>query len=195
MAMIGKIIGGSLGFIIGGPIGALAGAAAGHAIADKKRALPAGGRASLDSPQSRQATFLTAAVILAAKLCKVDGKVTRDEIGTIRRVFEFADDEIDEVGALFNRAKQDSSGYRIYAQQIYELFGNDREMCRNLVGALTAVAAADGTFHPAEKEFIVSVAVTLRLSRREIEQLFAVFARADAEIGKEESLRNLGSFF
>ena len=191
MGILGKVIGGTLGLLVGGPIGALLGAAAGHVVADKKFNYGAV-RPNLDSPDQRQAVFMSAVVILAAKLCKVDGHVTRDEIATFKRVFTMNERDADGVGSLFNMARADPGGYEPYARQIGELFGHDREMCKNLVGALMSIACADGVYHPAERRFIANVAGILGLTDREIRQVESMFALLRARDEEEDPYEVLG---
>ena len=191
MGILGKLVGGTVGFAIGGPIGALVGAAAGHFVSDRK---PRRQIAEVreDSRENRQAIFLFSVVILAAKLCKVDGAVTRDEIATFRRVFSIPDSEKDAVGALFNSAKSDASGYEPYAAQIREVFGHDREMCKNLVASLVMIACADGTYHPLERAFIAKVAGILLLSANDLRQVESMFAPSPAQSQSENPYQTLG---
>lgn len=191
MGVLGKVIGGTLGLLVGGPIGALLGAAAGHVVADRKSDYgPV--RPSLDSPDQRQAVFMSAVVILAAKLCKVDGHVTRDEIATFKRVFAMNERDAAGVGSLFNMAMADPGGYEPYARQIGELFGHDREMCKNLVGALMSIACADGAYHPAERRYISNVAGILGLTDREIRQVESMFVLLRARDEDEDPYAVLG---
>ena len=108
MSIWGKIIGGAAGFALGGPLGAIVGAAAGHAV-DKMRAGP-------PSEKRRQAAFSIAVIVLAAKMAKADGVVTRDEIDSFKRLFHVPAHEMRNVGRLFDQAKQDSAGYAPYAK-------------------------------------------------------------------------------
>ena len=191
MGILGKLLGGTLGFVVGGPIGALVGAAAGHVLADK-RSTAGGAHARLDSPEHRQAAFMYSVIILAAKLCKVDGHVTRDEIATFKRVFAIPGAEAGAVGALFNKAKEDPGGYEVYARQVKRIFGHDHEMCKNLIAALIAIACADGDFHPAEREFIANVANILGLSASELRQVESMFVSATSPTGQEDPYAVLG---
>lgn len=146
MSIWGKIIGGAAGFALGGPLGALVGAAAGHAV-DKMRAVP-------HSEEHRQAIFSIAVIVLAAKMAKADGVVTRDEVDTFKRFFHVPDHEMRNVGRLFNQAKQDSAGYELYAHQVAELFRNSPMVLEELLDGLFLIAKADNVIHPAELEFL-----------------------------------------
>ena len=191
MGVIGKLIGGTLGFAFGGPIGALVGAAAGHVFADRKPDRESI-QPRLGSPEHRQAVFMSSVIVLAAKLCKVDGQVTRDEITTFKRVFSIPDGDTGAVGSLFNLAKEDPAGHEIYARQVHEIFGRDREMCKNLVASLMAIACADGKFHPAERRYISDVAGILGLTDLELRQVEMMFARVRAQGEEEDPYAVLG---
>ena len=90
MSIWGKVIGGIAGFALGGPLGALLGAVAGHSVDRIKEA-----EASLiaddykydDLDQnSRQVVFTAAVIALSAKMAKIDGRVTKDEIAAFKQV-------------------------------------------------------------------------------------------------------------
>ena len=76
------IIGGAAGAALGGPIGGLLGAAAGIAV---ERGFIAPARAEPDGKdRGRGVAFTVAVIALSAKMAKVDGVVTRDEIAAFR---------------------------------------------------------------------------------------------------------------
>ena len=146
MSIWGKIIGGAAGFALGGPLGAIVGAAAGHAV-DKMRGGPA-------SEQQRQVAFSIAVIVLAAKMAKADGVVTRDEVDTFKRFFHVPAHEMRNVGRLFNQAKQDSAGYEPYARQVAGLFQDSPLVLEELLDGLFLIAMADNVIHPAELDFL-----------------------------------------
>ena len=149
MSIWGKIVGGAAGFALGGPLGAIVGAAAGHAV-DKMRAGP-------PSEKQRQAAFSIAVIVLAAKMAKADGVVTRDEIDTFKRMFHVPAHEMRNVGRLFDQAKQDSAGYAPYARQVAELFHDSPLVLEELLDGLFLIAKADNVVHPAELQFLYHV--------------------------------------
>src|SRR5690606_13874199 len=107
MAIWGKILGGAAGFAVGGPLGALIGTAAGHAV-DAFRdftqsdvpALQGDGRSG-----TRQIAFTIAVIVLGAKRAKADGLVTREEILAFRQVFHIPEEDVANVGRVFDRAR------------------------------------------------------------------------------------------
>lgn len=164
LAAFGKILGSAAGFAIGGPLGAIAGLALGHLV-DKRRAPSAVAKAAgkRAGPWRRsnvdvQTAFAVAFVTLAAKLSKVDGRVTRDEINALKRVVSFPEAARAEVGAIFDAAKADATGFEPYARQIASIVRNDKVMLEQILAGLVQIAAADGTYHRGERDFIGRVA-------------------------------------
>ena len=186
MSIWGKIIGGAAGFALGGPLGAIVGAAAGHAV-DKMRAGPPSGK-------QRQAAFSIAVIVLAAKMAKADGVVTRDEIDTFKRMFHVPAHEMRNVGRLFDQAKQDSAGYAPYARQVAELFHDSPLVLEELLDGLFLIAKADNVVHPAELQFLYHVSEIFGFDQATFERI-CESQRAPVEadpygvlgVGQEES--------
>ncbi len=103
--MWGKIIGGAAGFALGGPLGALLGAVAGHAF-DRMRA------GQVPAEEAKPVAFTVAVVVLAAKMAKADGAVTRDEIAAFKRVFHIPPHEMPTMGRLFDEPRRGSQRAR-----------------------------------------------------------------------------------
>ena len=162
MSIWGKVVGGIAGFALGGgPLGALLGVAAGH-VSDKMRearfdAGPAPRRIP-DMTESRQVAFTIAVIVLAAKMAKADGVVTRDEIDAFKRVFHIPPHEMGNVGRLFNEARHDAAGFEPYAHQIAQMFAYQPEILEELLGGLFHIAKADGVVQPEELAYLQAVA-------------------------------------
>lgn len=180
MSIWGKVIGGVAGFAMGGPFGALMGAAAGHAV-DRMRETTPDADQQLDSNdmESRQVAFTMAVIVLGAKLAKVDGQVTKDEIAAFRRVFSVPANEAGDVGKLFNEAKQDARGFEPYARQIAQIFNQDRVMLEDLMGALFHIANADKEYHPAERDYLAKVAIIFGFGQRDFERLEETYVKGE----------------
>jgi DnaJ like chaperone protein len=96
MGYWGKIIGGTAGFFVGGPYGAVIGAALGHAadsgsVESIRRPFL---QATAYNPARvagmlgrREEVFAITVTVMAAKLCKCDGPITRLEIDAFKRNF------------------------------------------------------------------------------------------------------------
>src|SRR5271166_2247493 len=93
---------------IGGPIGTLL-SKLGHFAMDHA------------AGHDKQVAFTVGVIALGAKMAKADGIVTRDEIAAFKEVFKVPPGEEQNVGRLFNFAKQDVAGYESYARQLYRL--------------------------------------------------------------------------
>jgi len=152
MSIWGKVIGGVAGFAIGGPFGALLGAFAGHAM-DRARERAGGAGTTAD----RQVVFTMAVIVLAAKMAKADGRVTRDEIAAFKRIFRIPPAEMKDVGKLFNAAAEDATGFEPYARQIAQMFAREPAVLEELLGGLFHIAKADGTVHTGELEYLRQV--------------------------------------
>ena len=84
-----------------------------------RRPATAAGRRSGDAaPATRQIAFTIAAIALGAKMAKADGIVTRDEVDAFKQVFHVPQDEMQNVGRIFDQARKSSLGFEAYAGQI-----------------------------------------------------------------------------
>src|SRR5246127_2272642 len=115
MGYWGKIIGGTAGFFVGGPYGAVIGAALGHAAdtgsAESSRrpfihATPFNPARVASMFGRREEVFAITVTVLAAKLCKCDGPVTRSEIDAFKRNFRIPPASARGIGRLFDHARE-----------------------------------------------------------------------------------------
>lgn len=174
MSIWGKVIGGVAGFAIGGPLGAILGAVAGHHAVDKGKNA---GNAEFPGVENmdRQVAFTTAVIVLCAKMAKSDGQVTTDEIAAFKRIFQIPPEEQENVGRLFNEARQEATGFEPYAEQIASLFAHQPAVMEEILGALFVIAKADGTIHPAELTFVERTARIFGFSPSQFEQMKAIY--------------------
>ena len=156
MSIWGKIVGGAAGFALGGPLGALIGAVAGHAV-DKMREPEREGDGEAGDATKRIA-FTIAVIALGAKMAKVDGRVTRDEIKAFKQVFRIPPEEVKNVGRVFDQARRAAGGYEPYARQIARMFANNPAVLEELLDGLFHVARADGQVSAQELAYLVRVA-------------------------------------
>ncbi len=166
MSIWGKVIGGVAGFAMGGPLGALIGAVAGH-VYDKNKQQQASGAGD----EARQIAFATAVIVLAAKMAKADGHVSRDEVDVFKQVFHVPPSDMASVGRIFDEAKRHPGGYEPYAEQIGVMFANDPRVLEEVIGALFMIAKADGAIHPNEIQFLRRVALLFGFSEADFHRL------------------------
>ncbi|MBU0726492.1 MAG: TerB family tellurite resistance protein [Alphaproteobacteria bacterium] len=159
MSVWGTIIGGAAGFALGGPLGAIMGALAGHAV-DKIREIDVLEPEPLKPTQdgTRKIAFTIGVIVLGAKMAKVDGAVTQDEIRAFREVFRVPPDEIKNVARIFNLAKKDARGFEPYARQISNLFEPGSPVLEELLASLFHIAKSDGRLKGPELDYLKEVA-------------------------------------
>ncbi len=122
---------------------------------------------SLRPPPERSVAFTIAVIALGAKMAKADGRVTRDEVAAFREVFTIPPEEERNAARVFNMARQDVAGFEEYARRIARMFRDDPASLSDLLEGLFHIAMADGTYHPAEDDFLHRVAVAFGLPERE----------------------------
>jgi DnaJ like chaperone protein len=129
----------------------------------------------LRTPPERSVAFTIAVIALSAKMAKADGQVTRDEVTAMREVFQIAHE--DEAGAarVFNLARRDVAGFEEYAHRIRRMFENSDACLCDLMEGLFHIAMADGTYHPAENDFLAQVAEIFGLEDHDFRALRARF--------------------
>jgi DnaJ like chaperone protein len=213
LRILGKILGGTAGFVIGGPLGALLGTAAGHAYDFYRQENSVtrvtngkGGRRGqdhcpddappplFDDPaETRQIAFATAVIVLGAKLSKVDGVVTRDEIRAFKRIFRIDDAEVGDVARIFNEAKASATGFEPYARQIAALFDRDPTLLGELLIGLFGIARADGEVTAAEIDVLRRIAAIFGFDDGAFEQIRAQYsATTRKQVGAEDAYAVLG---
>ena len=178
MSIWGKVLGGAAGFAFGGPLGALLGALAGHAV-DR---ISAGRQAGIGGPadsETRQIAFTVAVITLGAKMAKADGVVSRAEIDAFKEVFRVPPHELKNVARVFDKAKDDPTGFEPYAKQMGKLFAHEPAVLEELLNALFHIARADGVYHPAEREFLRKCAELFGFDAAHFERLEAEQMGAD----------------
>ena len=116
MSIWGSLIGGMIGFSLGGPFGMLLGSLIGGKISGAKSGA---GFRSFAQPQQ---IFALSLIVLSAKLSKADGKVSKEELVAVKDKLKIPYNELDQVGKIFNKAKEESTGYEPYAQQIAQIY-------------------------------------------------------------------------
>src|SRR5690625_1093587 len=107
MKYLGKLLGAFFGLIYGGPLGLVIGVIAGH-LFDRARARALGPTAG-QTPEI-QATFFSTTFSVMGHVCKVDGRVSEQEIEAARRIMDrlgLSPDKRREAIDCFNRGKHD----------------------------------------------------------------------------------------
>ena len=159
MSIWGSLIGGMIGLSLGGPIGMLLGSILGGKIS---RARARGG--FRDIGQSHR-IFALSLIILSAKLSKADGQVSREELIAVKDKLKIPENELDEVGKVFNKAKQESTGYEPYAQQIAQFYKGNLNVLEEVINVLFYIAESDGHVSVEEEKMIENIAYIFGLTQ------------------------------
>tara|TARA_B100000513_G_scaffold163892_1_gene80349 strand:- start:88 stop:813 length:726 start_codon:yes stop_codon:yes gene_type:complete len=159
MSIWGSLIGGMIGLSLGGPIGMLLGSILGGKIS---RARARGGFRDIGQSQR---IFALSLIILSAKLSKADGQVSREELIAVKDKLKIPENELDEVGKVFNKAKQESTGYEPYAQQIAQFYKGNLNVLEEVINVLFYIAESDGHVSDEEEKMIENIAYIFGLTQ------------------------------
>ena len=165
MSIWGSLIGGMIGLSLGGPFGMLLGSLIGGKIS---RARSGGGFRSFAQPQQ---VFALSLIVLSAKLSKADGQVSREELIAVKDKLKIPENELDQVGKIFNQAKQENTGYEPYAKQIAQIYKGNINVLEEVINILFYIAEADGNVSDSELRMIEHIAKIFGLNEAEINSI------------------------
>ena len=165
MAIWGSLIGGMIGFSLGGPFGMLLGSLIGGKISRAKS------RAGFQSFAQPQQVFALSLIVLSAKLSKADGQVSKEELIAVKDKLRIPENELDQVGKIFNKAKEESAGYEPYAQQIAQIYRGNINVLEEVVNILFYIAEADGNVSETELKMIEHIAQIFGLTETQFNSI------------------------
>ena len=166
MAIWGSLIGGMVGFSLGGPFGMLLGSLIGGKISRARSS--ASGFNSFAQPQQ---IFALSLIVLSAKLSKVDGHVSKEELIAIKDKLKIPENEIEQVGKIFNKAKEESAGYEPYAKQISQIYKSNPNILEEVINILFYIAEADGNVSQPEIDMIQHIAQIFGLNQSQFNSI------------------------
>jgi len=79
--------------------------------------------------------------------------------------------EIDQVAKIFNKAKDESTGYEPYAKQIAEIFRDNINVLEEVINILFYIAEADGHVSDDEETMIANIAYIFGLSQKQYQSI------------------------
>ena len=165
MAIWGSLIGGMIGLSLGGPFGMLLGSLIGGKIS---RARSSSGFKSFAQPQQ---IFALSLIVLSAKLSKADGQISKEELIAVKDKLKIPENEIDQVGKIFNKAKEESTGYEPYAQQIAQIYRGNINVLEEVINILFYIAEADGKVSDAELKMIEHISQIFGLTEMQFNSI------------------------
>jgi len=169
MSIWGKVIGGTAGFALGGPIGAIIGVMVGGRLTKKQGSFFSKNKITNEQKQN---IFALSVIILSAKIAKADGKVTKDEIAAFKEKFKIPNSEMNQVGKIFNEAKKNTFGYKKIADQIGDLFSDNRILLEELLNNLFYIAESDGNISLNEIDLLKSISQSFHLPESDFQRIF-----------------------
>ena len=169
MSIWGKVLGGTAGFALGGPIGAIIGVMVGGSLTKRQGSIFS--KKTITNEQKKN-IFALSVIILSAKIAKADGKVTKDEILAFKEKFKIPSSEINQVGKIFNEAKKNTFGYKKIANQIGELFSDNKIILEELLNNLFYIAESDGIVSLNEIDLLKSISKSFHLSENDFQRIF-----------------------
>ncbi len=187
MSWLGKMVGGTIGFALGGPLGAIAGAALGHLMdsdGNQQQRVLTGGSQMADQDKA-QLTFFVAAFSMLAKLARVDGEVTDEEVASIRRFMteelNLNADSRQAAEKIFNTALGASQTFEEFAAQFYQQFHGRPELLELMTDILLRVSVADGSMTKSEEALIESAVRIFRLPDSDYQSMKARYVSTAEE--------------
>ena len=140
---------------------------------------------SAEGPRRHRVAFTIAVVALGAKMAKADGIVKRIEVDAFKEVFQAPPGGEDEVGRVFDLARQDIAGFESYADQLGRLFKDDRRLLQDVLEGLLIIAVSDGHLNDDEDAYLTAVAERLGFSPsqyRHVRSRFVVDDRSPYDV-------------
>ena len=165
MSIWGSLIGGMVGFSLGGPFGMLLGSLIGGKIS---RARAGGG---FNAQAQGQRIFALSLIVLSAKLSKADGQVSREELIAVKDKLKIPESELDQVGKIFNQAKEESTGYEPYAKQIAQFYKGNINVLEEVINILFYIAESDGKVSQSELDMINHIAQIFGLNQNQFNSI------------------------
>jgi len=166
MSIWGSLIGGMVGLSLGGPFGMLLGSIIGGKISRARSG--AGNFGAFAQPQQ---VFALSLIVLSAKLSKADGQVSKEELIAVRDKLKIPENEIEQVGKIFNKAKKESAGYEPYAQQIAQIYKNNLNVLEEVINILFYIAEADGNVSQSELDMVQNIARIFGLNQAQFNSI------------------------
>ena len=160
MSIWGSLIGGMVGLSLGGPFGMLLGSIIGGKISRAKS-----GTRNFGTFAQPQQIFALSLIVLSAKLSKADGQVSKEELIAVRDKLKIPENEIEQVGKIFNKAKEESSGYEPYAQQIAQIYRGNLNVLEEVINILFYIAESDGNISQSELNMIQHISQIFGLNQ------------------------------
>ena len=128
-------------------------------------------RGGFNAQAQGQRIFALSLIVLSAKLSKADGQVSREELIAVKDKLKIPESELDQVGKIFNQAKEESAGYEPYAKQIAQFYKGNINVLEEVINILFYIAEADGNVSESELNMIQHIAQIFGLNQSQFNSI------------------------
>lgn len=149
-------------------------------------------------PDPNDLEFTAAVVGLGAKLAKVDGLVTIDEVAAFSRVFRSTPDDEPAMRRVFNIARQTVLGYESYARRIGKRYRDRPCLLEGVLDGLFQIAVSDGAVTGDELAYLKSVSDLFEFSDDTFRRIKAAHLGPDSDdpyavlgVGRDASFEDI----
>lgn len=133
------------------------------------------------APDPGDVDFTAAIVGLGAKLARVDGLVTDDEVHAFSRVFRTAPRDEPAMRRVFDIARQTVLGYEGYARRIARKYRDRPCLLEGVLDGLFQIAFADGVVTDEEMAYLKSVSDAFGFSTADFRRIKASHLGPDVD--------------
>ncbi len=119
-------------------------------LKSKKKKLP-------ENIAIKQISFTIGVIALSAKMAKVDGFASKDELKAFKKNLIIPNNEIKNVERIWNLAKSSVHGFESYANQLSELLNKKSIILEKILHLLFIIAVSDGKISLEEKLYIKKI--------------------------------------
>lgn len=125
-------------------------------------------RKDLHQDNASQIAFTLYVIAIAAKLANVEKtcKDLSEQIASFKEIFSIPESECSKVDIFYKEAVQDKIDVTHYANQLKNLFPNNRLLLEELVDDLFAFADADASFTEEKARFLKKIILSLNLGEK-----------------------------
>ena len=97
--------------------------------------------------------------------------MSKEELIAVRDKLKIPENEVEQVGKIFNKAKQESTGYEPYAQQIAQIYKNNPNVLEEVINILFYIAEADGNVSQSELDMMQNIARIFGLNQAQFNSI------------------------
>jgi len=124
----------------------------------------------------KQIGFTIGVIALSAKMAKVDGFASKEELEAFKRNLIIPNSEIKNVERIWNFANSSVHGFESYANQLSELLNKKSIILENILHLLFIIAESDGKITLEEKLYIKKISSIFGFNASKFEALEKLYS-------------------